>query len=232
MIYDSVEPDEPIRQGDIFRRIPKIDFNLARMVAISPSKGPVIGSWETLEHAAESSTIAVNVMPVLAVVISQDCDASRSEDISFCEVRPFEDVDGKAKNFANLKPKARQSIITTHARVNQKWFYMPSDDSIGILEPMAVDFRIPIRLPRENIETMRAANRIGRLNEVSSAHFRERISEFFRRYPYDEWYPLSSDELREYPPSKYGLAPPFPWQRDQSSINDVADSSLQSQVDG
>ena len=212
MIYDAIDPDAPVRQGDIFVRVPRIDVNLARLIAISPTAGPTIGTWSNLEQLNEPATIAATVRPVTAIVVSQDCDASRSEDISFCEVRPFEKVDGKAKGFANLKPKARQSIITTHARVNQKWFYLPPSKTFGINEPMAVDFRVPIRVLRENVEAMRRTNRTGRLNDASSAHFRERISEFFRRYPYDEWYALSSEELGEYPPFKAGLADPFPWQ--------------------
>ncbi|BCJ53392.1 hypothetical protein Asp14428_48670 [Actinoplanes sp. NBRC 14428] len=213
MIYESLDPSDPVRQGDIFLRIPRIDVNLSRLLAISPSSGPAIGSWSEFEKTDEPITIAATVRPVIGVVISQDCDASRSEDISFCEVRPFGLVDGKAKGFSTLKAKARQSILTTHARINQKWFYMPPDASYGIPEPMAVDFRIPIRVLRENVEGMRRNNRVGRLNEVAYAHFRERIAEFFKRYPYDEWYALAPDELAEYPPAKAGLAPAFPWQR-------------------
>jgi hypothetical protein len=213
VIYESVDPTAPVRQGDIFLRIPRIDVNLSRLLAISPTKGPTIGSWSDFEHLDEPTTIAATVRPVTGVVISQDCDASRSEDISFCEVRPFGLVDGKAKDFAKLKAKSRQSILTTHSRINQKWFYMPPDPAFGIAEHMAVDFRIPVRVLRENVEEMRATNRVGRLNEVAYAHFRERIAEFFRRYPYDEWYALAPDELTEYPPAKAGLADPFPWQR-------------------
>lgn len=213
MIYEAVDPVAPVRQGDIFLRIPRIDVNLAKLVAISPIKGPKIGAWTDFEHLDEPTTIVSTVRPVTGVVISQDCDASRSEDISFCEVRPFGLVDGKAKDFSNLKAKSRQSILTTHSRINQKWFYMPPDPAFGITEHMAVDFRIPIRVWRENVEQMRITNRAGRLNEVAYAHFRERIAEFFRRYPYDEWYALAPDELAEYPPMKAGLAEPFPWQR-------------------
>lgn len=58
------------------------------------------------------------------------------------------------------------------------------------------------------------ANRVGRLNHVGTEHFRESLAQYFRRYPYDEWYPLSSEELREY---QNDIAPdhaePFPWQR-------------------
>jgi len=53
--------------------------------------------------------------------------------------------------------------------------------------------------------------RKGRLNPVADEHFRERIGEYFRRYPYDEWYALDRDELDEYR-RKYPEVTPFPWQ--------------------
>ncbi|WP_155996384.1 hypothetical protein [Verrucomicrobium sp. 3C] len=49
------------------------------------------------------------------------------------------------------------------------------------------------------------------MNGIADEHFRERIAEFFRRYPYDEWYPLNQDELQTYL-EEYPDAKPFPWQ--------------------
>lgn len=211
MIYERLSPDEPVRQGDIFVRVPRIDVNLSRLVALSDA-GPVKASWNDLETSSDPATIIAAVRPVIAVVISQDCDASRAEDISLCEARPFHEVEGKDKNSAD-KPKKWARLLTQHARVNQKWFYLPPDEDFSITERMAVDFRIPIRVPRDNIEDMRSTNRVGRLTDVAGAHFRERIGEFFRRYPYDEWYPLSADELREYSSGMSESVEPFPWQR-------------------
>ncbi len=53
--------------------------------------------------------------------------------------------------------------------------------------------------------------RNGRLNRIADKHFRERIGEFFRRYPYDEWYPFNQDELNCYM-NEYPDIKPFPWQ--------------------
>lgn len=207
MIYEGVEPDDSIRQGDIFVRVPRFDLRLSSLIAISGRVGPKIAPWSAFEHLSEPTLIGVYARPVLAVVISQDCDATRSEDISFCEARPFADVEKLAIN--TKTPKAWKNILTTHARVNQKWFYLPPDSAFSIEERMAVDFRIPMRVPREDVETMRSSNRVGRLNEVAANHFRERIAEFFRRYPYDEWYPLNEEELAAYGNG----AEPFPWQK-------------------
>jgi len=80
---------------------------------------------------------------------------------------------------------------------------------------MAVDFTVTLRVPRAELEELRSLRR-GRLNPVADEHFRERIAEFFRRYPYDEWYPLNQEELEAYR-REYPDTPPFPWQNIQSS---------------
>ena len=39
MIYEAVAPDEPIRQGDIFRNIPRVDFSLAALPVMESDGG-------------------------------------------------------------------------------------------------------------------------------------------------------------------------------------------------
>ena len=75
---------------------------------------------------------------------------------------------------------------------------------------MAVDFLLTLRLPLKDLMASRGRRR-ARLNAVADEHFRERIGEFFRRYPYDEWYPLNEREFAAYQ-SDYPDAQAFPWQ--------------------
>jgi hypothetical protein len=75
---------------------------------------------------------------------------------------------------------------------------------------MAADFYVTIRVAREDVEELRHL-RQGRLNDIATAHFRERIAEFYRRYAYNEWYPFSPDELAEYK-KDYPDADAYPWQ--------------------
>jgi len=74
-----------------------------------------------------------------------------------------------------------------------------------------VDFMVTLRVPREGLEGLRSSSRKARLNAVASEHFRERIGEFFRRYPYDEWYALNAEEMEAYR-MEYPDAIPFAWQ--------------------
>ena len=68
---------------------------------------------------------------------------------------------------------------------------------MGLREKMGVNFLVTLRVPRVDLEAYRYLRK-GRLNGVADEHFRERIAEFFRRFPYDEWYALNTEELEAY----------------------------------
>ena len=77
------------------------------------------------------------------------------------------------------------SQITKHSRLNLKWFYLPPDSQIGFANRMAVDFHSVLRVSRGYLAQNLARLRRGRLNSIATEHFRERLAEYFRRYPYD-----------------------------------------------
>src|SRR5215204_1514904 len=208
MIYDFPEPSSPVGQDDIFFGIPILDLTDDELPIIDDEGNARALPWEAFASAGESVSAIVAVRPTIAIVGTQECDALRAPNITLFEVRSFRDVERKSKDTS--KPSKWVPLITQHARINQKWFYLPADERIGFNEKMGVDFLTPIRVPRLTLE--RLLNfRKGRLNEVAKQHFRERLAEFFRRYPYDEWYPLTREELAEYHKS-YPEAEPFPWQ--------------------
>lgn len=207
MIYEFPDISAPIRQGDIFVGLPRIDISLNNVIIVGDS-GERIAKWAEIAHKGEPVNIIVPARPVAAVVATQDCDATRGRDITLCEIRSFKDVERKSKDTSS--PKKWKNLITQHARINQKWFYLPSDAKIGFSEKMAVDFLVTLRVPRDELEELRGLRK-GRLNALADEHFRERIGEFFRRYPYDEWYPLDKEELNAYLDEYPGITP-FPWQ--------------------
>jgi hypothetical protein len=211
VIYEFPIASEPVRQGDIFRNIPRVDLDLSALGVISASGPPRQMSWrDVISTVAPPVTAVVAIRPVIAIVITQDCDAVRSPEIALCEVGVFREVERFAR--ATASPKSWASVITQHARINQKWYYLPPDMGIGFVDKMAVDFRTVLRISRDDIDDAIPDLRIGRLNEIALAHFRERVGEFFRRYPYDEWYALDREELAAYKADKPEPVPPFPWQ--------------------
>jgi hypothetical protein len=152
-------------------------------------------------------TAALPLDAVSAIVITQDCDAMREVEISLCEIKPFEELEPDAVQSL----KARVSAITKNARKNYKWFYLPPDAKMGFDRMMGVDFRCTMRLPREELERYRHLRR-GRLNLVAYDHFRERLAHFFRRYAYDEWYPLNREEMEHYCKQSHEPVEWYPWQ--------------------
>ncbi len=209
MIYDFPDLDDPIRQGDIFFGIPRIDISLQEVI-LADETGSRVTKWQDLAEQRDPLSIIVPVRVVAAIVATQDCDARRSRDITLCEIREFRDVEGKSKE--TKKAKSWKDILTQHARINQKWFYLPPSTQIGFSDKMAVDFPATLRVPREDLESLRSF-RHGRLNTIAEEHFRERIGEFFRRYPYDEWYALNKEEMTEYM-RDYPDTEPFKWQKE------------------
>ena len=206
MIYEAPDTTSPLRQGDIFLKLPRAVISLQAIPVVQGDRY-VQKTWA--EAASSESQIEglVSIGAVPAIVISQDCDAVRASDISLCEIRPFPDVHAKAKEAR--KVAAWVSIITQQARSNPKWFYLPPYQGL-FDQRMGVDFFSTFRLPRQDLEVYRDLRR-ARLIDLAKQHFRERISEFFRRYPFDEWYSLSREEFAAYR-EKNPEAQPFPWQ--------------------
>lgn len=216
MIYEFPTIDEPIRQGDIFVGLPRVDVSLEHVLVVE-NDATYEQSWADIAQANAQIQAIFPVRPVSAIVLTQDCDAIRAADISLCEIRPFGEVDGATKNAVNAKnsPKAWANMITQQARKNLKWFYLPPDARLTFSEKMAADFQVTIRVPGPDLRMMRVLRK-GRLNTEADEHFRERLSEFFRRYPYDEWYPLNRAEFDEYR-KEFTDVEPRTWQSDSST---------------
>ena len=214
MIYEFPGQTAPIRQGDIFIGLPRIDLSLEQILLVDED-GERIARWEELANQISPVNIIVPVRPVASIVATQDCDANHSRDITLCEIREFRDVERKSKD--TKAAKSWKNILTQHARINQKWFYLPPNDQLEFSDKMAVDFLVTLRVPRKDLENLRGLRR-GRLNATADEHFRERIGEFFRRYPYDEWYALNEEEMAEYM-KEYPGTEPFDWQRVRQEDN-------------
>jgi len=209
VIYEFPGTDEPIRQGDIFHGLPYVEISLENLKVLSAEEDLREVAWSKLVEEGQNISAICGVRAVRAIVVTQDCDALRAPDITLCEVRPFREVERQSKETKSSSSWVR--MITQHCKKNLKWFYLPPDEQIGFSEKMGVDFQATLRLDGDELRSNRHLRR-GRLNNEADEHFRERLAEFFRRYPYDEWYPLSRDEFTEYR-REYAEAEPRAWQK-------------------
>src|SRR5437773_76863 len=97
MIYTRVDAEVPIRQGDIFRGIPRIDCSLGRLAILDEDDSHREVSWSEIlrENAYDTVTALLPLKPVQAIVITQNCDAVRGEYLCLCEIDEFLSATGK-----------------------------------------------------------------------------------------------------------------------------------------
>ena len=210
MIYEFPQQDAPIRQGDIFANLPRVDLSLRSLAVVTDSEQIEQTSWGDLVSGGKSDISAVcGIKSVAAIVATQDCDAQRSSDITLCEIRSIVEVDGSFKSCNSAS--SWMKVLTQQARKNLKWFYLPPDPTVGFTKKMGADFLVTIRVPLGDLLAYRNLRR-ARLNAEADEHFRERLSEFFRRYPYDEWYALNGEEFAKYR-EQYPESEPRDWQQ-------------------
>ena len=212
MIYEAPPPDAPVRQGDIFHDVPKPSFSMEQISILTEDNQAEATTWEELRGTRQPVTAIVGIVAVTAIVITQDCDTIRAPEISLCEIKPFLDV---VRVTSPKTDRKWTELLRTHAIQNLKWFYLPPDPRLGFSDRMAVDFQSVLRIPRTELERARHL-RIGRLNSVGDEHFRERLAEFFRRYPYNEWYPFTKAEFEAYRsdhPQETTIIQPYDYQK-------------------
>lgn len=209
MIYVFPDIDKPIRQGDIFTNIPRVSVSLTDLPVVTEGEAQSV-PWVSVASEGKQIKAVLPVVPVCAIVATQDCDTITAPEITLCEIREFKQVEGKARE--TTEHNSWQKIITQHSRINEKWFYLPPDPKMGFSNKMAVDFRMTIRIPSEDLKGFLMCRK-GSLNALAKQHFRERIGQFFRRYPYNEWYSLNPEELLAYEKEhKCSVDPKYPWQ--------------------
>lgn len=99
MIYGRVRSDDPIQQGDIFQRIPRVDFSLSTLTTIGDDAEARSTNWRAALGAAGSSAGIVAVVPIKpvdAVVITQNCDATHGQYIYLCQIINFTEATGQS----------------------------------------------------------------------------------------------------------------------------------------
>jgi len=214
MIYERVAADAPIEQGDLFRCVPSLEISLSELPRVDGS-GEQLTRWRDiaagLSESSERVRVLVEVEPVLAIAVTQNCDAARKGSICLCQVERYLDVAGQQSEPKDAK--AWQSLIVRMMRTNPRLFYLPPAPEFGLAERMAADFSIIQRIPRADLEEMRSGFRVARLKPVAAEHLRESLAFFFRRYAFNEWYPLDREEFLAYQASCREPVAPYEWQR-------------------
>ena len=210
MIYERVEAEAPICQGDLFVHVPRVDLSFGKLLLIDEdTEQPKEAAWDELNPRDRVAAV-LPIISVAGVVVTQNCDAARGHYICLAQIDTFLEATGRT---APATPKKWKNLITENNRSSPRFFYLPADAEFGFAEPMVADFRIILRVPRADLATLRTNRRVGRLNTVATDHFRENLSYFFRRYAFNEWYPLTRDQFQAYVADSGETVDPYPWQK-------------------
>ena len=192
MLYEPTQIADKIGQGDIFMNIPYIELGFE--MSILGEDGKTISvNWQEIIESGQDVAGVLGVTSVPAIVITQKCDAQEKEYITLCEIVKLSELSA----FRTLEEKTLNNIAETLVENNRKMpgiFYLPPNDAIGFAQRMAVNFLNTIRLKRKDLEQFKF-NRKGRLNKMANEHFREKLSHFFHRYAWNEWYILNKQEI-------------------------------------
>jgi hypothetical protein len=98
VIYEFPSPDTPIRQGDIFVGLPRVEISLKSVTVISENDETEIIPWTSIVEEGKNVSAILGIRPVSAIVATQDCDTLHSPDITLCEIREFQDVERSTKS--------------------------------------------------------------------------------------------------------------------------------------
>ncbi len=137
MIYEYPDKNQPIRQGDILYPLPLALLDLNKMAVLSDKGGFRETSWQIIKDK-KNIVVSAPLKQVYGIIATQDCDASHAPIISIFEIGAFKEVTGLD---LPSKPKNWVSLITQKSRLNARWFYLPSDETVGFTERMAINFR-------------------------------------------------------------------------------------------
>jgi len=198
MYYDYPPSSDEIGQGDIFLDIPRVGFSFSELAVLEEGRqNPVSLTWEEIVDTKRDVAAILGIDSVPAIVATQSCDAQRKEHITLCEIVKLPEI-GTFEKCETWSQKRRAKELVRQNREMPGIFILSPDEKIGFSGRMVVDFSSTIRVYREDLKNF-IAKRKGRLKKFACEHFREKLSHFFHRYAWDEWYVLDKEEVDAHP---------------------------------
>lgn len=198
MYYEYPPSSDEIGQGDIFLDIPRVGFSFSELTVLEEGRqNPVSLTWEEIVDDKKDVAAVLGIDSVPAIVATQSCDAQRKEHITLCEIVKMPEIK-TFENYETWSPKKRATELVHQNRKMPGIFILSPDEKIGFSGRMVVDLSSTIRVYREDLKNF-IAKRKGRLKKFACEHFREKLSHFFHRYAWDEWYVLNKEEVDAHP---------------------------------
>ncbi|MFX1592333.1 MAG: hypothetical protein ACFFCL_06530 [Promethearchaeota archaeon] len=190
-VYKDFDKDHRIRQGDIFKNIPYLSFDL--LVKASPKKREILDDetenlFEEITENGKNILVETYLQSTLSILASQDCDIENDEDLIFLILEEYENVD--FKNYKNVKRE-----LSTPTRSFYLPFLIIDGKKIG---PLKVNFIEPIKIPNKLIKHKLKSLRVGKLIDSVKKTFAAKLSSFFNRIAITELVFYENELIQEY----------------------------------
>ena len=216
-IYEKVKDGEGIRQGDVFRGIPKLNFTPEQDFngTILDVGGSVRKEWSRLVDSNEPTKTPIIMEPTIGIVLTQDCDVTRNVRITLLEITENKlhssYIDEKLEEAKNKgkRGKTEKNVVKSYfnrlkeAFDGPKMMYLPKDippegGSRVFKKNMQIMFESVLYIGSEQLKTMTSKFRLFRLNETALDHFRQKINAYFLRYAVNMHYVMDNREYNFY----------------------------------
>lgn len=180
-----------ISQGDIFKNIPFMSFNILMEETNEHDffHNDTTKIIDNILTTGNDSIIKTVVDSTLCILSSQDCDVINQDILIF---HPLEKIEPDVNELINIGP-------SHPIRIKTRTFYLPKLDINGFIGgPYRVNFENPISIPKNIIVNRLLDNRIASLTIEAKRIFVNKITQFFNRLPLDEIMFLNQEEIDRY----------------------------------
>ncbi len=191
VVYRYFDEDHRIRQGDIFKNIPYLSFDL--LVKASHKKKEWLNDetenlFEEVMENGKNILVETYLQSTLSILASQDCDIENDEDLIFFILEEYENAD--FTNYKNVKQE-----LTTPTRSFYLPFLIIDGKKIG---PLKVNFTEPIKIPNKLIRHKLKSLRVVKLIDSVKKTFTAKLSNFFNRIAVTELIFYENELIQEY----------------------------------
>lgn len=215
--YEKIPSSELLEQGDIFEDLPFLNITEPVINEVIPEGSGIKYKEIKLKDYVSGKKKKNIVIPAKigpGILISQNCDSSRDEFVSFCAIRPYAQLE---KNFSPNNENKQVKFLTKDYAHKAKYFYLPANLKNGFEDRMAVDFSSIHQIKTSLLQEL-IIKRKCRLSGLALDHFRVKLAHYFRRFAYNPWYVLNAKEFQTYIDSitdsdEKALIEPYAWNK-------------------
>jgi len=191
VVYKDFDEDHPIRQGDIFKNIPYLSFDL--LIKASHKKKEILDDeteilFEKVMENGKNILVETYLQSSFSILASQDCDIENNIDLIFFILEEYEN-----KDFTRYK------IVNQELNRPTRSFYLPfliyEGKQIG---PLKINFTEPVKIPSKLIKRKLKSLRVAKLIDSVKKTFALKLSNFFNRIGVNELIFYENELIQEY----------------------------------